>query len=68
MQAVMALMDFEVCRETEFEALGAVPAWVHVRGVHFENVSSKIKLPEGHKHGTITTISKQVLKRLMEKK
>ena len=32
---------------------------------HFENVSSKIQLPEGHKHGTITTISKKTLKGLL---
>ena len=36
--------------------------------VHFEDVSLKISLPEGHKHGTITTISDEVLKRLIEKK
>ena len=36
--------------------------------VHFEDVSSKISLPEGHKHGTITTISEEVLKGLIEKK
>jgi hypothetical protein len=34
---------------------------------HFEDVSSKISLPEGHKHGTITTISQQILKGLIEK-
>jgi hypothetical protein len=31
-------------------------------------VSSKISLPEGHTHGTITTISEDVLKGLIEKK
>ena len=36
--------------------------------VHFEDVSSQIKLPEGHKHGTITTISEEVLKGLIAKK
>jgi hypothetical protein len=36
--------------------------------VKFEDVSSKISLPEGHKHGTITTISEGVLKGLIEKK
>ena len=36
--------------------------------VNFEDISSKIKLPEGHKHGTITTISEEVLKGLIEKK
>ncbi|MFV8341286.1 glycoside hydrolase family 43 protein [Flavobacterium sp. XS2P39] len=35
--------------------------------MNFEDVSSKIKLPEGHKHGTIVTISKKVLKGLIEK-
>lgn len=34
---------------------------------HFEDVSAAIRLPEGHKHGTITTISQEVLKGLMEK-
>lgn len=33
----------------------------------FEDMSAKIKLPEGHKHGTITTISKRILKGLIEK-
>ncbi|KJD34353.1 arabinosidase [Tamlana nanhaiensis] len=33
----------------------------------FEDVSSEISLPEGHKHGTITTISKSVLSKLIEK-
>lgn len=36
--------------------------------IHFEDISSEIKLPEGHKHGTITTISKKKLKNLIEKK
>ena len=35
---------------------------------NFENVSSQIQLPEGHKHGTITTISKKKLKALIERK
>ncbi|WNH11468.1 glycoside hydrolase family 43 protein [Thalassobellus suaedae] len=33
----------------------------------FEDISAQIRLPEGHKHGTITTISKSVLKSLIEK-
>lgn len=33
----------------------------------FEDISSQIKLPEGHKHGTITTISKKILNGLIEK-
>ena len=36
--------------------------------VNFEDVSSRIQLPEGHKHGTITTISKKTLKKLIENK
>ena len=36
--------------------------------VHFEDVSSKISLPEGHKHGTITTISEEVLNGIIDKK
>lgn len=34
----------------------------------FENVSSQIQLPEGHKHGTIVKVSKKTLKNLIEKK
>jgi len=34
---------------------------------NFEDVSAEIKLPEGHKHGTISTVSKKVLKELIEK-
>lgn len=34
----------------------------------FEDASSQIQLPEGHKHGTITTISKKTLKNLIENK
>ncbi|WNH09455.1 glycoside hydrolase family 43 protein [Thalassobellus suaedae] len=33
----------------------------------FEDISAQIRLPEYHKHGTITTISKSVLKSLIEK-
>jgi len=33
----------------------------------FEDITAKIKLPEGHKHGTITSISEDVLKGLIEK-
>lgn len=35
---------------------------------HFEDVSSQIQLPEGHKHGTITRISKKTLNHLIEKR
>lgn len=34
----------------------------------FEDVTAEIKLPEGHKHGTITTISRTVLNGLIENK
>ena len=33
----------------------------------FKDVSNKIQLPEGHKHGTITTISKKVYQKLLAK-
>ncbi len=35
--------------------------------IYFEDISSQIKLPEGHKHGTISKVSKKVLKGLIEK-
>ncbi|UKM64304.1 glycoside hydrolase family 43 protein [Flavobacteriaceae bacterium GSB9] len=34
---------------------------------NFEDISAEISLPEGHKHGTITTISQDVLNGLIEK-
>ena len=33
----------------------------------FNDVSDKIQLPEGHKHGTITTISKKVYQKILAK-
>ncbi|WP_308990990.1 glycoside hydrolase family 43 protein [Mariniflexile litorale] len=35
--------------------------------INFEDISDEIKLPEGHKHGTISTISIDVLKGLIKK-
>lgn len=35
--------------------------------IHFEEISEKIKLPDAHKHGTITTISEPILKKLIQK-
>ena len=35
--------------------------------ISFENVTSKTKVPEGHKHGTILTVKKKVVKRLVKK-
>jgi hypothetical protein len=34
--------------------------------IDFNNVSEQVSLPEGHKHGTITTISRSVLEGLIE--
>jgi hypothetical protein len=33
--------------------------------IHFENITDKVKVPEGHKHGTIVTVKKKVVKRLV---
>jgi hypothetical protein len=35
--------------------------------VHFENVTAKVKVPAGHKHGTIVTIKRKYLKPLRHK-
>jgi len=35
--------------------------------IHFENITDKVKVPEGHKHGTIVTIKKKALKRFLLK-
>lgn len=32
--------------------------------VHFSNISEKVKVPEGHKHGTIVVVKKKVIKKL----
>ena len=34
--------------------------------IHFENVTNKTKVPEGHKHGTIFTAKKKTVKRLVK--
>ena len=34
----------------------------------FTNASSQIKVPEGHKHGTIFKVGKTILKRLLKEK
>lgn len=35
--------------------------------IHFENVTNKTKVPEGHKHGTIITVKKKVVRQLIKK-
>lgn len=32
--------------------------------VHFSNISEKVNVPEGHKHGTIVVVKKKVIKKL----
>ena len=34
--------------------------------IHFENVTDKINVPEGHKHGTIVTVKKKIVKQLVK--
>lgn len=46
-------MNYKVVRTQDFKT--------------FEDATAEIKLPEGHKHGTISTISKKVLQGLIEK-
>ncbi|MFG6685742.1 glycoside hydrolase family 43 protein [Mariniflexile sp. HNIBRBA6329] len=46
-------MNYKAVRTSDFKA--------------FEDVTAEIKLPEGHKHGTISTISNKVLQGLIEK-
>lgn len=46
--------DYQAVRTSDFQ--------------EFENISDEIKLPDGHKHGTITTISRSILKGLLNKK
>jgi hypothetical protein len=33
--------------------------------VHFTNITGKVKVPEGHKHGTIVTVKKKFIKNLL---
>jgi hypothetical protein len=35
--------------------------------IHFENVTNKTKVPEGHKHGTIVTVKKKIVRQLVKK-
>ena len=35
--------------------------------IHFENVTNKTKIPEGHKHGTIITVKKKIIRQLVKK-
>ena len=34
--------------------------------IHFENVTSKTKVPEGHKHGTIVTVNRKIVRQLVK--
>jgi hypothetical protein len=34
--------------------------------IHFENITVKVKVPEGHKHGTIVRVKKKFVKRLVK--
>jgi len=34
--------------------------------IHFKNINDKIHLPEGHKHGTIVTITQKKLRKLLQ--
>ena len=35
--------------------------------IHFENITNKVKVPEGHKHGTIVPVRKKYIKQLVKK-
>jgi hypothetical protein len=35
--------------------------------VHFENVTTTVSVPEGHKHGTIVPVKKKFIKQLKKK-
>ena len=34
--------------------------------IHFENITSKVNVPEGHKHGTIVTVRKKMVAQLVK--
>jgi len=34
--------------------------------IHFENATNKTKVPEGHKHGTIVTVKKKIVRQLVK--
>jgi Glycosyl hydrolases family 43 len=36
--------------------------------IHFSDVSSKVKLPQGHKHGTIVIVKRKLIKQLLNNK
>jgi len=35
--------------------------------IHFNNITDKVKVPEGHKHGTIVTVKKKILDKFLLK-
>jgi len=35
--------------------------------IHFNNITDKVKVPEGHKHGTIVTVKKKFVRQLVKK-
>jgi len=35
--------------------------------IHFSNITSKVKVPEGHKHGTIVIVKKKIVRQLIAK-
>lgn len=53
------LIYFDAYRKKSYDAVATKDF------IHFEDVNSKISIPEGHKHGTIVPVKKKVVKRLL---
>lgn len=54
------LIYYDAYRKKTYEASGTKDF------IHFENANSRISVPQGHKHGTIVPVKKQVVKRLIK--
>ncbi len=53
------IIYYDAYRKKTYDAVGTKDF------VHFSDVSSRIKLPQGHKHGTIVTVKRKLIKQLL---
>ena len=54
------LIYFDAYKQKSYDALATKDF------VHFEDINNEIKVPEGHKHGTIVPVKKKLIKRTLK--
>lgn len=55
------LIYFDAYRKASYDAVATKDF------IHFEDINNKISIPKGHKHGTIVSVKKKVVKQLLKK-